>query len=158
MAIRGWSASGYTTLAALTFRDLFRAGASHFGISDLETMATDTHKFESRYLDGLIGPYPERKDIYKERSPIHHIEWLHRAADPLPGARGHGRAARPGGDDVRGADGQGLPVAWSSSRASSTASAAPRTSAAPWKASSTSTARSSASPRTARSSRCRSRI
>jgi dipeptidyl aminopeptidase/acylaminoacyl peptidase len=73
-AIRGWSASGYTTLATLAFRDLFRAGASHFGISDLETMTTDTHKFESRYLDGLIGPYPDRKDIYVERSPIHHLE------------------------------------------------------------------------------------
>lgn len=73
-AIRGWSASGYTTLATLTFADLFRAGASHFGISDLETMTTDTHKFESRYLDGLVGPYPERRDIYVERSPIHHLE------------------------------------------------------------------------------------
>ena len=74
IAIRGWSASGYTTLAALTFDDTFKAGASHFGISDLETMTTDTHKFESRYLDGLIGPYPERRDIYIERSPIHHLE------------------------------------------------------------------------------------
>ena len=73
-AIRGWSASGYTTLAALTFADQFQAGVSHFGISDLETMTTDTHKFESRYLDGLIGPYPEGKDIYMERSPIHHLE------------------------------------------------------------------------------------
>jgi dipeptidyl aminopeptidase/acylaminoacyl peptidase len=73
-AIRGWSASGYTTLAALTFADLFRAGASHFGISDLETMTTDTHKFESRYIDGLIGPYPDRRDIYMARSPIHHPE------------------------------------------------------------------------------------
>ncbi len=75
-AIRGWSASGYTTLAALTFSDLFRAGASHFGISDLETMTADTHKFESRYLDGLIGPYPDRRDIYIERSPIHHLDRL----------------------------------------------------------------------------------
>ena len=73
LAIRGGSASGYTTLAALAFRDIFRAGASHFGISDLETMTTDTHKFESRYLDGLIGPYPDRNDIYMERSPIHHL-------------------------------------------------------------------------------------
>jgi dipeptidyl aminopeptidase/acylaminoacyl peptidase len=74
VAIRGWSASGYTTLATLAFRDLFRAGASHFGISDLETMTTDTHKFESRYLDGLIGPYPEGRDRYIERSPIHHLD------------------------------------------------------------------------------------
>ena len=73
-AIRGSSASGYTTLASLAFRDLFRAGASHYGISDLETIAADTHKFESRYLDGLIGPYPDSKDIYMERSPIHCLE------------------------------------------------------------------------------------
>jgi dipeptidyl aminopeptidase/acylaminoacyl peptidase len=60
LTIRGWSASGYTTLAALAFRDVFKAGASHYGISDLEAMARDTHKFESRYLDRLIGPNPER--------------------------------------------------------------------------------------------------
>ncbi len=76
LVIRGWSASGYTTLAALAFRDLFRAGASHFGISDLETMTGDTHKFESRYLDRLIGPYPEAIDIYRERSPIHFIDQI----------------------------------------------------------------------------------
>jgi dipeptidyl aminopeptidase/acylaminoacyl peptidase len=76
MAITGGSAGGYTTLCALTFRDVFRAGASHFGIGDLEALARDTHKFESRYLDRLIGPYPERRDIYLERSPIHHVEGL----------------------------------------------------------------------------------
>ena len=70
-AIRGGSAGGYTTLCALTFYDVFAAGASHYGISDLEAMARDTHKFESRYLDGLIGPYPEAADVYRERSPIH---------------------------------------------------------------------------------------
>jgi dipeptidyl aminopeptidase/acylaminoacyl peptidase len=71
LAITGGSAGGYTTLCALTFRDDFRAGASHFGISDLEALAQDTHKFESRYGDRMIGPYPERKDLYYERSPIH---------------------------------------------------------------------------------------
>ncbi|HCG30513.1 MAG TPA: peptidase, partial [Chloroflexi bacterium] len=76
MAIRGGSAGGYTTLAALTFTDVFAAGASHFGISDLETMTTDTHKFESRYLDGLVGPYPEARDIYLARSPAYHTELL----------------------------------------------------------------------------------
>jgi dipeptidyl aminopeptidase/acylaminoacyl peptidase len=70
LAIRGGSAGGYTTLACLAFRDVFKAGASHFGISDLEALARDTHKFESRYLDSMIGPYPERKDLYYERSPI----------------------------------------------------------------------------------------
>lgn len=76
LAIAGGSAGGYTTLCALTFRDVFKAGASHYGVSDLEALATDTHKFESRYLDGLIGAYPERKDIYEKRSPIHFTDQL----------------------------------------------------------------------------------
>ena len=76
LAIRGGSAGGYTTLCALTFRDVFKAGASHYGISDLEALAKDTHKFESRYLDRLIGPYPERRDLYVEHSPIHFTDKL----------------------------------------------------------------------------------
>jgi dipeptidyl aminopeptidase/acylaminoacyl peptidase len=76
LAIRGGSAGGYTTLRALTFKDVFQAGASLYGLSDLEAMVYDTHKFESRYLDGLIGPYPERADLYRERSPIHHVNKL----------------------------------------------------------------------------------
>lgn len=76
VAIRGGSAGGYTVLAALTFHDVFRAGASLYGIGDLETLATDTHKFESRYLDQLVGPYPEQKELYHERSPVHHVEQL----------------------------------------------------------------------------------
>ncbi len=76
LAIRGGSAGGYTTLAALTFRDVFKAGASYYGVSELESMANDTHKFESRYLDGLIGPYPEKKEIYEERSPLNFLNQL----------------------------------------------------------------------------------
>ena len=76
MAIRGGSAGGYTTLAALTFHNVFRAGASLYGVSDLEALTRDTHKFESRYLDTLVGPYPERQDLYLERSPIHHVDRL----------------------------------------------------------------------------------
>ena len=76
LVITGGSAGGYTTLCALTFRDAFRAGASHYGVSDLEALQQDTHKFESRYSDGLIGPYPARKDIYYERSPINFIDQL----------------------------------------------------------------------------------
>jgi len=78
LAIRGGSAGGFTTLAALTFRDVFKTGASHYGVSDLEALAKETHKFESRYLDSLIGPYPEKRDIYIERSPIHHTDLLSR--------------------------------------------------------------------------------
>jgi len=76
MVISGGSAGGFTTLCALTFRQVFSAGASHYGISDLEALAKDTHKFESRYLDNLVGPYPQRRDLYLERSPIQHIERL----------------------------------------------------------------------------------
>ncbi len=75
-AITGGSAGGYTTLGALTFRNFFKAGASHFGVSDLAALVRDTHKFESRYLDSLIGPYPERADLYYERSPINFPEKL----------------------------------------------------------------------------------
>jgi dipeptidyl aminopeptidase/acylaminoacyl peptidase len=74
--ITGGSAGGYTTLNALTFRDTFRAGASHFGVSDLTVFVGDTHKFESRYLDRLIGPYPERADLYYERSSINFTDRL----------------------------------------------------------------------------------
>jgi dipeptidyl aminopeptidase/acylaminoacyl peptidase len=76
LAIRGGSAGGFTTLAALTFRDVFHAGASYFGVSDLEALALDTHKFESRYLDTMVGPYPERRDLYLQRSPLHHADRL----------------------------------------------------------------------------------
>ncbi len=76
LAITGGSAGGYTTLCALTFREVFGAGASHYGISDLEVLARDTHKFESRYLDSIVGPYPEQQAIYQERSPIHFTDQL----------------------------------------------------------------------------------
>jgi dipeptidyl aminopeptidase/acylaminoacyl peptidase len=74
MAITGGSAGGYTTLVALTDRDVFAAGISLFGVGDLETMTRDTHKFESRYLDRLVGPYPEAAETYRERSPVHHLD------------------------------------------------------------------------------------
>jgi dipeptidyl aminopeptidase/acylaminoacyl peptidase len=77
MAIRGGSAGGYTTLAALTLRPgVFSAGASHYGVADLAALAADTHKFESRYLDRLVAPYPEGADVYAERSPITHVDAL----------------------------------------------------------------------------------
>ncbi|MBW1743329.1 MAG: S9 family peptidase [Deltaproteobacteria bacterium] len=76
LAIRGGSAGGYTTLCALTFRDVFKAGASYYGVSDLEALVKDTHKFESRYLDRLTGPYPESRDLYLERAPINFVDRL----------------------------------------------------------------------------------
>jgi dipeptidyl aminopeptidase/acylaminoacyl peptidase len=76
LVIRGSSAGGYTTLAALAFRDRFRAGASHYGVGDLEALVRDTHKFEARYLDRLIGQWPEERERYRERSPVHAAEQL----------------------------------------------------------------------------------
>ncbi|HET7472527.1 MAG TPA: prolyl oligopeptidase family serine peptidase, partial [Candidatus Limnocylindrales bacterium] len=76
LAIRGGSASGYTTLAALAFRDTFGAGTSYYGIGDLETFDSQTHKFESKYTWTLVGRYPERKDLYDARSPLKHTEQI----------------------------------------------------------------------------------
>jgi dipeptidyl aminopeptidase/acylaminoacyl peptidase len=76
LCIDGGSAGGYTTLCALTFTSVFKAGASRYGVSDLTALAEDTHKFESRYLDTLVGPYPQRQDLYDARSPIHHVDRL----------------------------------------------------------------------------------
>jgi dipeptidyl aminopeptidase/acylaminoacyl peptidase len=87
LCIRGGSAGGFTTLAALARDDTpFAAGADHFGVADLEALAADTHKFESRYLDRLVGPYPQDRDVYVERSPIHHVERFTRPLIVLQGA------------------------------------------------------------------------
>jgi dipeptidyl aminopeptidase/acylaminoacyl peptidase len=86
-AIRGGSAGGYTTLCALTFRSFFKAGASHYGVGDLEALARDTHKFESRYLDGLIGPYPQARETYRARSPVNHTDRLSSALILFQGAQ-----------------------------------------------------------------------
>jgi dipeptidyl aminopeptidase/acylaminoacyl peptidase len=78
LCIRGGSAGGFTTLAALTFHDLFAAGASHYGVADLGALAADSHKFESRYLDSLVGPWPAERATYEARSPIFHTDRLDR--------------------------------------------------------------------------------
>jgi dipeptidyl aminopeptidase/acylaminoacyl peptidase len=78
IVIRGGSAGGYTTLAALVFRDFFHSGASYYGVSDVAALARETHKFESRYLDWLIGPYPQAQERYRERSPLYHVDQLSR--------------------------------------------------------------------------------
>ncbi len=85
LIIRGGSAGGYTTLACLTFSDVFRCGASSYGISDLALMANDTHKFEARYLDRLVGLYPQDEARYRERSPIFHLEKFNRPVILLQG-------------------------------------------------------------------------
>lgn len=110
LAIRGGSA-GFTTLAALTFHRFFHAGASHYGIGDLEALAKDTHKFESRYMDRLVGPYPQARDVYLARSPVHHTD---RLASPMILLQGREDKAVPPAqaqamfDAVRA---KGLPVA-----------------------------------------------
>ena len=76
LCIRGGSAGGFTTLAALAFQDTFSAGASHYGVADLGALARDTHKFESRYLDGLVGPWPAAREVYEARSPLFHVDGI----------------------------------------------------------------------------------
>lgn len=113
LVIRGGSAGGYTTLAALTFRPgVFKAGASYYGISDLEALELDTHKFEARYSHSLIGPYPEARDLYRARSPIHALD---RLACPLILFQGLEDKVVPPNQSERMADAvraKGLPVAY----------------------------------------------
>lgn len=112
LIIRGSSAGGYTTLAALAFHDDFAAGASYYGISDLVTLAEDTHKFESRYLDRLIGAYPAERDRYVARSPIHAVDQL---SCPVIFFQGLEDAVVPPSQAERMVEalrGKGLPVAY----------------------------------------------
>jgi dipeptidyl aminopeptidase/acylaminoacyl peptidase len=113
LVIRGGSSGGYTALAALTFHPgVFGAGASYYGISDIEVLARETHKFESRYLDLLVGPYPERRDLYVARSPIHFVD---RIASPLILFQGLEDKVVPPDQSQRMADAaraKGLPVAY----------------------------------------------
>jgi dipeptidyl aminopeptidase/acylaminoacyl peptidase len=113
LAIRGGSAGGYTTLAALMFHPgVFTAGASYYGISDIEVLAHDTHKFEARYLDRLIGPYPAARETYRARSPIHFVD---RLACPLILFQGlEDRVVPPNQSEMMAsaARAKGLPVAY----------------------------------------------
>ena len=86
LGIRGGSAGGYTTLCALTFRDVFAAGVSYFGVGDLAALARDTHKFESRYLDLIVAPWPDGVAVYDERSPIHFVDRIRTPVLVLQGA------------------------------------------------------------------------
>ena len=111
LAIHGGSAGGYTTLCALTFRNYFKAGASHYGIGDLEALVRDTHKFESRYLDHLIGPYPAAQATYRARSPIHFTERLSSAMILFQGADDKAVPPNQAETMYRAVRAKGLPVA-----------------------------------------------
>jgi dipeptidyl aminopeptidase/acylaminoacyl peptidase len=118
LAISGGSAGGYTTLRALTWTPpgdaaaVFSAGASYYGVSDLEALARDTHKFESRYLDWLVGPYPEAKQLYEERAPIRHADNLSMPVIFFQGAED--RIVPPSQTErmVAALRGRGIPVAY----------------------------------------------
>ena len=112
LAIHGGSAGGYTTLAALTFRKVFKAGASHYGISDIEVLAQGTHKFESRYIDSMIGPYPATRDLYYARSPIHFIDQLNCALILFQGAEDLIVLPEQSRDMFAAVRAKGLPVAY----------------------------------------------
>ena len=110
--IRGASAGGYTTLCALTFRAFFKAGASHYGIGDLEALVRDTHKFESRYLDRLIGAYPAEQAKYRARSPVHHTDRLSSPMILLQGAEDKAVPPSQAEAMVEAVRAKGLPVAY----------------------------------------------
>ena len=112
LIISGGSAGGYTVLCALTFTDVFRAGCSSYGIGDLATLARDTHKFESRYLDSMVGPWPERADLYRARSPIHHVDRLNCPVIFLQGADDKVVPPNQAEAMVDALDRKGLPVAY----------------------------------------------
>jgi dipeptidyl aminopeptidase/acylaminoacyl peptidase len=110
--IRGGSAGGYTTLCALTFRDFFKAGASHYGIGDLESLMQDSHKFESRYCEGLIGPYPQAIDLYRARSPVHFTDRLSSPMILLQGAEDKAVPPNQAQAMFDAVSAKGLPVAY----------------------------------------------
>lgn len=112
LAIKGSSAGGYTVLAALAFGNTFKAGTSLYGIGDLETLARDTHKFEARYLDSLVGPYPQDQATYQARSPINHIEQLNCPAIFFQGLDDKVVPPNQAEAMVAALDNKGIPVAY----------------------------------------------
>lgn len=112
MAISGGSAGGYTTLCALTFHSVFKAGCSSYGVGDLEALARDTHKFESRYVDRLVGLWPQAVETYRARSPIHHTEKLSCPVIFLQGADDKVVPPNQAEEMVAALDEKGLPVAY----------------------------------------------
>jgi len=112
MIITGGSAGGFTTLCALTFQDTFKAGCSSYGIGDLEALARDTHKFESRYLDRLIGEWPKDAGLYRERSPIHHLDGLNCPVIFLQGSEDKVVPPNQAESMVNALNEKGIPVAY----------------------------------------------
>ena len=112
LIIRGGSAGGFTVLCALAMHDTFTAGASLYGVADLEILASDTHKFESRYLDSLIGPWPEKAELYKARSPINHLSGFSAPMIVMQGAQDAIVPPNQSRMIVDALDGNGLPVAY----------------------------------------------
>jgi dipeptidyl aminopeptidase/acylaminoacyl peptidase len=113
LAIRGGSAGGFTTLAALALEDSpFAAGADYYGVADLEALATETHKFESRYLDSLIGPYPQARQVYRERSPIEHVAQFSKPLIVLQGLEDEVVPPNQATMIVEALKGKGVPVAY----------------------------------------------
>jgi dipeptidyl aminopeptidase/acylaminoacyl peptidase len=112
VVIRGASAGGYTTLCALTFRSFFKAGASHYGIGDLESLMLDSHKFECRYCERLIGPYPQAIDLYRARSPVHFTDHLSSPMILLQGAEDKAVPPNQAQAMFDAVNAKGLPVAY----------------------------------------------
>ena len=112
LAIRGGSAGGFTTLAALAFHDTFAAGVSKYGVADLAVLAQDTHKFESRYLDSLVGPWPEAEDLYRERSPLFHADRIRVPLLVLQGLEDEVVPPEPVRAHRRRPEANGVPVAY----------------------------------------------
>ena len=112
VAIRGGSAGGFTVLSALAFTRRFAAGINYFGVANLETLATDTHKFESRYLDSLVAPLPAGQAIYRARSPVHHMALCRAALITFQGSDDQAVPPKQSRDIVAAARAAGCPVAY----------------------------------------------
>lgn len=112
VAIRGGSAGGFSVLCGLAFTRRFAAGINHFGVADLEALATDTHKFESRYLDGLVAPLPAGRAIYRERSPVLHMGQCRAALLTLQGSDDRAVPPQQSRAIVDAARAAGCPVAY----------------------------------------------
>ncbi len=150
LAIRGGSAGGLSVLSALAFYDKFKAGVSYFGISDIEVLGKETHKFESRYLDQLIGPYPKMKAVYRERSPLYHLQGFNEPLLLLQGLEDKVVPPNQSQHIFKALKDKGVPTAFIGFEGRGTAFASPTTRYWHWSQSWCSTAWCLISPRRAR--------